>query len=97
MSFFLFPNRLLIVMPAPSVYATLNLFLAVVVGTTLVHGEYGNANSDDKDQYVLPQRLVRREFLRFGKRSNALADENTDTEGQEGKKHYFVISRLKKL
>merc|ERR1712083_991940 len=73
-------RRLLIVMPTPIVYTTLNLFLAVVVGTTLVHGEYGSADSDDKEQYVLPQRLVRREFLCFGKRSDPPAED----EGQEG-------------
>jgi len=87
----------LIVMPTPTVYATLNLFLAVVVGTTLVHGEYGSANSD-KEQYVLPQRLVRREFLRFGKRSDPLAesnnDANADTEGREGMDEIYNESDL---
>jgi len=70
------------VMPTPTVYAALNLFLALVVGTTLVHGEYGSANSDDKDQYVLPQRLVRREFLRFGKRSGEQEEETLGMESE---------------
>jgi len=77
-------RRSLMVMPTSTKHNTLNAFLAVVVATTLVHGE---ADDGSGNSFVLPQRLVRREFLRFGKRSGldgSLNENDGSIEGQEG-------------
>merc|ERR1712156_8171 len=91
-------RRLFMVMPTPRLFSTLNLFLAVVVvATSSVHGEPNGGNSE----YLLPQRLVRRGFLRFGKRSdleNSLPEVNNqaiiDQENTKGMNEIYDESNL---
>jgi len=53
----------------------------VVAGTAgVVQG--GEASTGNGNTFVLPQRLVRREFLRFGKRSGELQDETLGIENE---------------
>merc|ERR1711997_416684 len=62
-------RRLFMVMPTPSLFPTLNLLLAFVVVVATTSSVYGEPNGGNSE-YLLPQRLVRRGFLRFGKRSH---------------------------
>ena len=70
------------VMPTSTLYSSLNLFLAMVVAGTAGVVQGGEATTGNGNTFVLPQRLVRREFLRFGKRSGELQDETLGIENE---------------
>lgn len=70
------------VMPTSTLYSSLNLFLAMVVASTAGVVQGGEASTGNGNKLVLPQRLVRREFLRFGKRSGELEEEALGIENE---------------
>ena len=84
-------------MPTPSLFPTLNLFLAFVVVVATTSSVYGEPNGGNSE-YLLPQRLVRRGFLRFGKRShleNSLpAEVNEAIADQENTKGVYLYTTL---
>merc|ERR1712183_18062 len=54
----------------------------MVVAGTAGGVQGGEATTGNGNTFVLPQRLVRREFLRFGKRSGELQDETLGIENE---------------
>ena len=88
------------VMPTPSLFPTLNLFLAFVVVVATTSSVYGEPNGGNSE-YLLPQRLVRRGFLRFGKRSdleNSLPEVNNQAIiDQENTKGTYITHPETKL
>merc|ERR1712021_66904 len=75
-------RRLLMGMPTSTLYSSLNLYLAMVVAGTAGVVKGGEASTGNGNTFALPQRLVRREFLRFGKRSGEQEEETLGMESE---------------